>query len=266
MKRTRRRRRTIRARRTPTSAGVPLRPGARARDLSPRPDSQRCSTAGRHGGMDHGARTRSTMRTCRTCGVAKSDGEFYSSSRDGYFVHCKACVTAKRRESYRSHIDIRRKQRREGQRRYRLMHPETFTAEARREVRRRSYEKHRSAAIERSRRWRNDHPGATTLQVKAWAKKNRRRFLCGKVVKENRRRDRTGGRTRLKPSDIIAMLDAQNWLCAYCRCSLREVAYELEHRTPVCRGGRTERDNLCMSCAPCNRRKRNKTAEEFQAA
>jgi 5-methylcytosine-specific restriction endonuclease McrA len=62
------------------------------------------------------------------------------------------------------------------------------------------------------------------------------------------------------------MLEAQNWQCAYCSTSLREVAYELEHQTPLSRGGKTVRDNLCMACSPCNRRKHTKTAEEFQAA
>jgi hypothetical protein len=209
------------------------------------------------------------MRTCRTCGVEKPESDFYWHKRDGFHVHCKACVNARQRMAYRADLPASRAKCARQTARHRAQHPERFTKEARRAARVREYEKHRAAIRDRSRQWRKDHPGASWKQVQAWMRKNsvnRRRFLHGKIAKENRRRDRARGKTRLKPGDILEMLNAQNWLCAYCGCSLREVAYELEHRTPVCRGGRTERDNLCMSCVSCNRRKHNKTAEEFQAA
>lgn len=217
--------------------------------------------------MDNGTRVGSTVKACRTCGVEKPYSEFYYCNRDGYFVHCKTCFNAKARASYSADPDHHRAIGRAQQARRRMNHPELFTAEARRVERRRSYEKHREAVIASSRQWRKDHPGATWKQVQAWANKNetnRRRYLHGKIATQARRRDRDG-LPRFKPSDVERMLHAQDWRCAYCQCSLMEAAYEVDHKTPIARGGRTVQENLCVACVPCNRRKHTQTAEEFQA-
>jgi 5-methylcytosine-specific restriction endonuclease McrA len=209
------------------------------------------------------------MRTCRTCGVEKALSEFYFHKRDGHIVHCKTCVNARQRTTYREDLRASRQKAARHTAIHRARYPDRFTKEARRAARLREYEKHRAVTIARSRQWRKDHPGASWQMVKNWMRKNsanRQRYLHGKVVKENRRRDRAGGPTRVRPADILEMLNAQQWLCAYCKCSLKETAYDLEHRVPISRGGLTVRGNLCMACRSCNRLKHTRTAEEFSAA
>ncbi len=48
--------------------------------------------------------------------------------------------------------------------------------------------------------------------------------------------------------------------CAYCQSSeaLTVVTYEVEHILPLCLGGLTEFENLCLACPTCNRHKYNR--------
>jgi hypothetical protein len=50
--------------------------------------------------------------------------------------------------------------------------------------------------------------------------------------------------------------------CHYCGTDISG-GWEIEHMTPLCRGGLHSWTNICLSCSPCNRRKSMKTAEEF---
>lgn len=53
--------------------------------------------------------------------------------------------------------------------------------------------------------------------------------------------------------------------CIYC---LKPTIFSkdcLEHKTPLCRGGTNEKENLAISCTKCNLRKGRKTKDEFRA-
>ena len=49
--------------------------------------------------------------------------------------------------------------------------------------------------------------------------------------------------------------------CAYCKTaeSLTVVTFEVEHITPVSRGGESSFENLCLACPACNRFKSDRT-------
>ena len=49
--------------------------------------------------------------------------------------------------------------------------------------------------------------------------------------------------------------------CTY--CGAKDRALQIEHLVPKARGGSDSVDNLTLACAPCNRRKGNRTAAEF---
>lgn len=64
------------------------------------------------------------------------------------------------------------------------------------------------------------------------------------------------------PTDIKEILfKQQQGICFYCKASLEKS--HLEHKTPISRGGLHDRNNLCLSCPPCNLKKGTKTVEEF---
>lgn len=230
-----------------------------------RRDAQRPAASRRGARVDDATGAGQTMRACRACHIEKSLNEFHGDGRGGLFARCKTCVNAAQRSAYHADLDRKRALGRRQTARARAERPEQFSADARRATRQREYRKHRQRIVERARQWRRDHPGASWRIVKAWRVKNPERYAHGHAAVQARRRDRSGA-ARLKPREIREMLDAQWWICAYCPASLREVPYHLEHRTPLSRGGRTVRENLCMACASCNRRKQCQTAEEFQAA
>ena len=75
------------------------------------------------------------------------------------------------------------------------------------------------------------------------------------------RRRANGGAHTLE--DVEQLLREQNYVCFYCKEPLDK--YHVDHKTPVSRGGRDDKKNLCCSCPPCNLRKKDKTAAEFIA-
>lgn len=54
----------------------------------------------------------------------------------------------------------------------------------------------------------------------------------------------------------------QDGRCFYCKEIL--TTWHIDHMSPLFRGGRHSKDNLCLSCPTCNRRKHTKTTQEFQ--
>ncbi len=54
------------------------------------------------------------------------------------------------------------------------------------------------------------------------------------------------------------------WRCYLCGVGLTTHTAQIEHRTPISRGGSNWLANLAPACAPCNRRKYTKTESEFR--
>lgn len=116
---------------------------------------------------------------------------------------------------------------------------------------------------------------------KAWKENNRERDKLhrttyrqskkGKLSRTNqthRRRailKKKGSCTSEQLAELIAsrMNVDGLFLCAY--CNDYSTLYEVEHILPLSRGGLHDIKNITVACPPCNRRKGNKTAEEFNA-
>ena len=78
---------------------------------------------------------------------------------------------------------------------------------------------------------------------------------------------RSSWKGRLTRGEIIyfkrKILKDQGFKCFYCAASIREKAI-LEHKTPICRGGDSRPENLCVSCVPCDTLKGRMTADEYR--
>lgn len=84
-------------------------------------------------------------------------------------------------------------------------------------------------------------------------------------VCQMRRRAIKRGATGSHTIDQLAALRvSQGDKCFYCGCDLRGGG-EVEHKTPLSRGGSNSIENIAWSCKSCNRRKHTKTADEFMA-
>ena len=73
-------------------------------------------------------------------------------------------------------------------------------------------------------------------------------------------------RTRRRFSDDLKrkLCQNQNYRCMYCGRRRAFSDLEIDHKTPVQRGGSDNLRNLQVLCPPCNRRKGNQTDREFR--
>ena len=61
------------------------------------------------------------------------------------------------------------------------------------------------------------------------------------------------------PSQRFRILQRDNFRCQYCgRTAKDDIKLEIDHITPICRGGTSDDSNLITACMPCNRSKGGK--------
>ena len=60
------------------------------------------------------------------------------------------------------------------------------------------------------------------------------------------------------------LLRRQSYVCTYCGHRRISRSFEIDHMTPIIRGGSNDVDNLQVICRPCNQRKGIQTDEEFR--
>lgn len=56
-------------------------------------------------------------------------------------------------------------------------------------------------------------------------------------------------------ADIAAIATAQRHRCAYCPATIKPKTWEVDHITPIAKGGGNGPSNLQLLCRPCNRSK-----------
>jgi len=64
-------------------------------------------------------------------------------------------------------------------------------------------------------------------------------------------------------AEIQELFVLQEGKCVYCKADLSMVGFHRDHMTPLVRGGSNEISNIQLLCPNCNRRKHDKTHEEF---
>lgn len=112
------------------------------------------------------------------------------------------------------------------------------------DIRTRNKPERRAKAVVRANRWIKEH------------KQRHRAFL------RTSRSKRKGARGRHTAADISDILRMQRGRCAYCRAKLA-ASYNVDHITPLSRGGSNDRQNLQMLCVPCNSHKAAKDPAVF---
>lgn len=79
------------------------------------------------------------------------------------------------------------------------------------------------------------------------------------------------GAPKAEGIDPFSIFNRDGWRCTYCRRDTPaqhrgkhiESSPELDHRTPISRGGTHTADNVALACRWCNGRKQAKTPDEF---
>lgn len=89
-------------------------------------------------------------------------------------------------------------------------------------------------------------------------RRERRSANLWPVVRDNLlRAQKAGAAATLTVAEWRAILDRHHWRCAYCQTRPYE---DLEHRTPISKGGGTTADNCVPACKACNAGKGQRTA------
>ena len=96
-------------------------------------------------------------------------------------------------------------------------------------------------AAESTRKYRSENPE----RVREWAQKRRSGYV-----------------KRLPRGTTQKIGAAQRWMCAICRCSVKD-SYHLDHVMPLALGGEHEPSNLQLLCPSCNVRKSAKHPVDY---
>jgi 5-methylcytosine-specific restriction endonuclease McrA len=161
--------------------------------------------------------------------------------RDRYVGERAEVIRARNRDWYARNRELRRA--------YRKAHYLAHGAEL------------RAKARDRGRKKYNDDPRKVLDYYKAWRKRNLARAR-GYVRISNIRRRAVNAVAHFTLEEWLALLAKHDGNCAY--CGSREWI-EADHRIPLCRGGTNSIDNILPACRHCNRRKHQKTEDEFRA-
>jgi len=97
---------------------------------------------------------------------------------------------------------------------------------------------------------------------KVWREANPEKYAAAQRAHQARRRqaERDGD---FVGQDWLDLLEEFDNACAY--CSARGVKLEVEHMTPLSRGGQHTKGNIVPACEACNDRKYTRTLFEFAA-
>lgn len=107
--------------------------------------------------------------------------------------------------------------------------------------------------------WKSRNPHKAREYTKRWRDKNPGAAVA---TSANRRARTLSAPGTHSARDIAKQLATQKSMCFYCGCPL-DKGYQVDHMTPLSRGGSNGPENIVCSCAKCNLRKHNKTTTEF---
>lgn len=106
------------------------------------------------------------------------------------------------------------------------------------------------------------NPEPNKAAARKWREKNPEKYQAVQRAHQARRRQavRDGDFTGQDWLDLLEEFDSA---CAYCQA--RGIKLEVEHMTPLSRGGRHTKGNIVPACETCNDRKYTRTLFEFAA-
>ena len=104
-------------------------------------------------------------------------------------------------------------------------------------------------------------PAAVQSYLKEWRRRNPEKSHAYVNAATIKRRRAAGGQS-FSAAEWLALLAHHGGACGYCGS---KVLIEIDHRTPLARGGSNLIENILPACRRCNRRKHLMTEDEFRA-
>ncbi len=110
-----------------------------------------------------------------------------------------------------------------------------------------------------SQKWRRLHRVAVLSSLRSWRKNNPEKMRAASSLRRARLSSAQGTHTA---SDIVNIKTSQKGRCIYCKGRFGS-KYHVDHVVPISRGGRNDKSNIQILCAPCNLKKHNKDPIAF---
>jgi 5-methylcytosine-specific restriction endonuclease McrA len=200
--------------------------------------------------MIQGVETSDDTKTCSKCGRVLPAVEFRSETL-GLTSECTECVWERMCQVTEADLDNLDKKAA-----YQRSYEEGNLDFSRRGYRR-YYGKNRDRMLERLHR-----RAAADPQHQGFFAQAEAGYVGFSARMRERRARRHGAGGWHGIEDVKRLYDEQGGRCFYCGKELQD-KYELDHKTPLSRGGTEWPENLCCACELCNSRKQQRTAEEF---
>jgi 5-methylcytosine-specific restriction endonuclease McrA len=207
------------------------------------------------------------MKICSKCRIEKPPCEFHRSvhTKSGLTPQCKVCRNSASLKWFRANHHRQRERSLEYYRNNREVVSERRSRaryanhDARLAHERAEREKNRESYREYVRNWQRRNPEYNSARKRAWEKK--RPASKKLMVARYRARLRAMRLHTITRSDLEARISVFGNRCAYCGS---EWAH-LDHVKPISKGGPHCLSNLRPACVSCNRRKSNKTPQQWFA-
>ncbi len=223
------------------------------------------------------------MKTCTMCNKKKPLTDFYVR-RDrpcGYASECKKCIGKRVKnysESNKGLIKLRSsayyKNNKELIIKANAVYKKTETGKRVE----RKYNQSEKGKVRRKKAIKKYYNSDKGKQAWATAKKNRapilkeymrdwRKTENGRaIIKAHEANRKNAGSVTVEMIKSIEQSNVKKYgtlTCEYCKIPVGDT-YHLEHKTPISRGGKTVKINLCIACPPCNLSKHILTADEYR--
>lgn len=184
------------------------------------------------------------------------------TTADGLQAWCKTCwksynASAKERQRnyFKQYYIIHRDEKIQRTAKWRLNNGERY-----KKNNKEYHAKHKVRAnAGRSLRYRSDIE-ASRAKNRAWYNKNKEKVALYNL---NRKAKLRGASGEITAEQLTRQYDKQRGLCFYCGTPLTAGSTQVEHKTPISRGGPHAIDNICYACASCNQHKYVQNDEEF---
>lgn len=199
--------------------------------------------------MDNGI---TPLKKCIKCGQEKPPtSEYFPVRNTGQLRgECRACKSAREKEYY---LEIR-EHKREYDREYYREHREKIISDARQ-----YYAENTERVKARIYRWQLANPEKRRI----YGIRQRVRHPETYRAKNHRRRAlKRNAPGSFTVEDIQRQYELQNGKCFWCFKKLRR-KFEIDHYTPLSRGGTNYADNIVCSCQRCNRSRNNRLPHEW---